>query len=55
VRFAVLGHELAHCLWGDWHEKGHIPASEEEQIQSMLHEKNPSLKEAFDRASNGKM
>jgi hypothetical protein len=55
VRFAVLGHELAHCFWGDWHEGGHIPPSDEEQIQTMLQEKNPFLKEAFDRAMNGKL
>lgn len=54
-RFAILGHELAHCLWGDWHEGGKLPLSQAEQARSMVRdaERNPILKDALDRALRG--
>lgn len=55
TRFAILGHELAHCLWGDWHEGGRLPTSQGEQARSMVRdaEHNPTLKDALDRALQG--
>lgn len=52
TRFAILGHELAHCFWGNWHEGGKLPPTQKQRMRAMIEtaENDPTFKDAFDRA-----